>query len=263
MPGPVRGDRGRVAAPHASPVCPQPSWWGLSHARLQLRLHSSLNRGMWPKLEPKTFPGGCPLAPTKPGGDKGGQEVPLAAPQLQWFQGGGRRLPTPQHLHVLTLQGAASRACQHPQYTLNQGSGWWWGCHSPQRAASPAQPHTGSTHPLVITQCSWHSAAWVQPWHPLAQLGWSQVGADPRGGLGAALGAAGHRWGWVALCQVQGQEGQRAWEHSREAWSWRHGRGQLAAPIPRGLWGVSLAVAGVGQQLLPTPLWDVTSLRLP
>lgn len=86
MPGAVRGNRGRVAAPHVSPACPQPSWWGLSHARLQLRLHSSLHRGMWQKLEPKVFPGGCPPAPTEAGEDKGGQEVPPEASLLQWFR---------------------------------------------------------------------------------------------------------------------------------------------------------------------------------
>lgn len=41
------------------------------------------------------------------------------------------------------------------------------------------------------------------------------------------LGAAGHRWGGTghsaSLCQERGMDGQRAWEHSREAQHWRHG----------------------------------------
>ena len=101
----ARGDRGRITAPHGSSACPQTSWLGLSHARLRLR--SSLHRGMWPKPEPNAFPGSCPPAPTEAGGDKGGQEVPPAAPWLQRFRGGCRRLPSPWHLHLPTLQDAA------------------------------------------------------------------------------------------------------------------------------------------------------------
>lgn len=134
-------------------------------------------------------------------------------------------------------------------------------CHSPQCAPSPAQPHTGSTHSSSITQCSRHGTAWVQRRHPPAQPGWSQVGADPQAGPGAALGAAGHRWGWVALCQDRGQDGQRAWECSGEAWYRRQAGDNQQCPLQESWGGCHWLSPGSGK-LLPTPPCDATSLRL-
>lgn len=200
--------------------------------------------------------------------------MPPAAPQLQPFWGGGRRLPTPRHLHVPVLWADCTHGCLGiPSTRRIPWPKMLGGSQSPVcPRGCPAQPHTGSTHQLGITRPSWHGAVWVQPCHPPAQPSRSQVGADPQGGLGAAPGAAGHRWGQAAerrrggarLCaRTGGRIGKGLGSTPGKPGLGATMRGDRRHPPGEEWRGGSLAVTRVGHELLPNPLQAATALRVP
>lgn len=100
--------------------------------------------------------------------------------------------------------------------------GCWGGGQPPAPSTSCAALRTAGLAPPAAC-----GAAWAQPQHPPVSPAGARRVPPHGGGPGAVLGAAGHRWGGTGhsalLCQERGMDGQRAWEHSREAQHWRHG----------------------------------------
>lgn len=200
--------------------------------------------------------------PPRLGGTRGGQEVPPADLQLQRFRDGGRRLPTPQHLHVPTLrvpapvgaQGSPAPPAQapsmpHPLLSPTQGA--------PTALASPGARGT------ALRGCS----------PSTLQLSLAGAKRVPTHGGGGSGGCAGSSW-------AQDGAGGRAaaGEHGSAPGpgaGWAKGLGALqgslaSAPRPGGPssthpggGGGSLAATRARHKLLPNPCWDAGALVLP